>query len=332
MTSRRKFSTVLVAAVGLLTLVACNPKAISDPVSGGCSTPSAISNDGRYVVVSAPGDPIVIRDSQTVTDLAVLPSGIAQAMSNNAEVVTYQDDATNSARYWRRSTGTSTTIAKPAGTVATWVGSGSVSADGTQILFAARTITGSERLYLHDVASGTSQFVPDSTDAQGKISANGRYVAYLSSLVVKRYDRIGHSVVDLALVDNLALEPIKAISGDGRVVLFNYSQAGFEEQIDMWDESTGSTEWAPFPGNGDYSNVRVDLDTTGQVITWSLTSPLGAVFQYDRATSTTTEITPSSTGSLAFASGDGMKVAYCGSATESGNTVYKTFLWTRPSP
>ncbi len=289
----------------------------------------AISADGRYVVVSAPGDPIVIRDTTDGSDLAVLPAGIAQGVSADAQVVAYQDLATGAAHIWRRSTGTSSPLPVPTGYWSTWVGPDSVSADGGIVLYTARTSSGAERLHLYEVAADAVTWVPRSVNAHGKISADGRYVAYISgSLAVNRYDRVASATTTLGVVDNLGLEPVMAISGDGQVVAFNISQAGFEDQIYIRDVAAGTTSWAPVPNNGVEYDVRIDLNDDGSTITWSLTSANGRVVQIDRLTGETTDIVPNARN--AHTSTDGERVAFCAPATSGGEQRYWTFLWTRP--
>ena len=325
----RRNVAVAFALTALLALVACNPKPITAPSSTGCGGPMAISADGRYVAVPAPGDPIVIRDTTDGSDLAVLPAGIAQGVSADAQVVAYQDAATGSARIWRRSSGTSSPLPVPAGYWSTWVGPDPVSADGGTVMYTARTVTGAERIHLYDVATATVSSVPQSVNGHAKISADGRYVAYVTgALAVYRYDRVAPSITQIGTVDNLGHEPVMAISGDGQVVAFNISQAGFEDQIYIRDVAAGTTSWAPVPGNGVEYDVRIDLDHDGPTITWSTTAAPSRVVQIERLTGTAEDI--ATNAMAAHASADGNQIAYCGVTSNGVEKQYWTLLWTRP--
>lgn len=328
--STRSRVGVAVAAGLAAVLSACNPKPITEPVQSGCDGPWAISTDGRYVVTSPPMQPIVVRDTSDLSDLAVLPAGLAQGVSDDAEVVTYQDAASGRARYWLRSSGASTDLPLPAGYVSTWVGAGSVSADGDVILYAARTPTGFERLHVHDRAAGTTSFVPGSVSAHGKLSTNGQYVAYVDGTnAVTRWRRHPtSSVQQVGVVDSVSAEPIKAVSGDGTVIAFNISGPGYEDQIYLWDESTGSSSWGPWFNNGVDHDVTLQLDETGDVITWSQWSQLTQVFQYHRTSGTQSQIAaPAGNGR---ASADGDRVAFCMRTGAGEEATYRTYLWTRP--
>jgi hypothetical protein len=325
----RRSIVIVVALAGLLA--ACNPKAISPPSADVCGGPLAISADGRYVVVSAPGAPITIRDSADGTDLAVLPPGTAQGVSSDAEVVTFQDAATGAALIWRRATGAATDLPLPPGFVSTWVGPDSVSADGSTVLYAARTRTGAELLHLYELATGSITWIPYSVNAHGKLSADGRYVAYMTgTLEVYRYDKVTGGSVQVGVVDNLGPEPVMAISGNGQVVAFNISQAGTEDQIYIRDIAAGTTAWAPVPQNGVEYDVVVDLDHDGSTITWNTGSAFGPLVQVDRLTGAATTI--HSPAMSARASADGDRIAFCSRTTEGSTTTYRTYHWTRPDP
>lgn len=328
--SKRSVAGVLVASALLVVLTACNPKPITDPVTTTCDAPWAISADGRYVVTSGPDTPIVIRDSFDNSNLALLPAGLAQSVSARAEVVTYQDAATGRARYWLRATGVSADLPVPPGRVSTWVGAASVSADGNIIMYAARTATGHERLYVYDRGAGTTSFVPYSASSHGKLSADGHYVAYLSETnTVNRLDLgSGHAVQVIGSVDAVGLEPIKAISGDGQVVAWNTAQAGLEEQIYLWDAASGTTSWGPWVNNGLDYDVSLGLDSAGTVITWSQRTQQSVVRQYDRNSDAET-IVDASAGN-ASASVDGTRIAYCRRTGSGTSATYRTYLWTRP--
>ena len=328
--TKRSVSGVLMAAALLVVLTACSPKPITDPTVTACDAPWALSPDGRYVVTSGPDAPIVIRDSFDNSNLALLPAGLAQSMSTNAAVVTYQDAATGRARYWLRGTGASADLPVPPGRVSTWVGTDSVSADGNVILYSARTPTGHERLYVYDRVAGTTSFVPYSANSHGRLSANGQYVAYLSETNTVNRLHLGSplELERVGSVDAIGLEPIKAISGDGTVVAYNTAQAGFEEQIYLWDELSGLTSWGPWVNNGADYDVLLDLDETGTTITLSQWSQQSVVRQYDRSSGTETVI--AAKAGNASASGDGRRIAYCGRTDSGASATYRTYVWIRP--
>jgi Tol biopolymer transport system component len=192
-----------------------------------CDQPS-LSATGRYHAYvghntsGAAGQRIVVDDNESGGRETVATLGhdqpSAPSISGDGRYVAYQDGQTEDVLLWDRTTGTTSGPLEGAAKSASLV---QISDDGRKVVYRSGSDT-----YVHDVASGTAQTVPDAKGAA--IDPTGRYLLYAPtgtggpSLVLRDLQ----TGADETVSDQPATAKVDAVSAGGRDVVFQSAADG----------------------------------------------------------------------------------------------------------